>query len=43
MDADFARFHSEERTYLDGLKNLPPKDLLQIRYVEVLDELAERR
>ncbi|KAJ8580560.1 hypothetical protein M405DRAFT_708220, partial [Rhizopogon salebrosus TDB-379] len=42
-DADFIRFHSEERSYLDSLKNPPPRELLQIRYVEVLDELAERR
>ncbi|KAG1855815.1 hypothetical protein C8R48DRAFT_608583 [Suillus tomentosus] len=41
MDADFIRFHSEERLYLDSLRTLPPKELLQIRYVEVLDELAD--
>ncbi|KAG2336017.1 hypothetical protein BDR05DRAFT_897365 [Suillus weaverae] len=41
-DADFIQFHSEEQLYLDGLKTLPPKELLQIHYVEVLDELAEQ-
>ncbi|KAG2336949.1 hypothetical protein BDR05DRAFT_896013 [Suillus weaverae] len=42
-DADFIKFHSEERLYLDSLKTPPPKELLQIHNVEVLDELAERQ
>ncbi|KAG1893995.1 uncharacterized protein F5891DRAFT_1131069 [Suillus fuscotomentosus] len=41
-DADFIRFHAQEREYLDGLKQAPVKDLVSIRYVNVLDKLAER-
>ncbi|KAG1882852.1 uncharacterized protein F5891DRAFT_972800, partial [Suillus fuscotomentosus] len=29
-DANFIQFHSEEQLYLDNLKALPPKELLQI-------------
>ncbi|KAG2143103.1 hypothetical protein DEU56DRAFT_911034 [Suillus clintonianus] len=42
-DEDFPRFLDEERNYLDRLKLPPIRDQLCIRYVEVLDELAERR
>ncbi|KAG2152785.1 hypothetical protein DEU56DRAFT_868810 [Suillus clintonianus] len=42
-DEDFPRFLDEERNYLDRLKLPPIWDQLCIRYVEVLDELAERR
>lgn len=42
-DDDFPRFLKEEHDYLDGLKQPPVRDQLCIRYVEVLDELAERR
>ncbi|KAG1744784.1 hypothetical protein EDB19DRAFT_1826928 [Suillus lakei] len=42
-DSDFTRFHSNERAYLDSLKEPPPKELLQIQYVELLRELAKRR
>lgn len=42
-DANFPRFLKEEHDYLDGLKQPPEKDRLSVRYVEVLDELAERR
>jgi hypothetical protein len=40
---DFLMFFAKERAYLDSLKQVPPRDRLCIRYVEVLDELAERR
>ncbi|KAG2365334.1 hypothetical protein BDR07DRAFT_1449848 [Suillus spraguei] len=40
-DTDFICFHAQEHEYLDGLKQAPVKDLLSIRYVVVLDELAE--
>ncbi|KAG1719980.1 hypothetical protein EDB19DRAFT_1647521, partial [Suillus lakei] len=42
-DSDFTQFHSNERVYLNSLKELPPKELLQIQYVELLRELAKRR
>ncbi|KAG1770561.1 hypothetical protein EV702DRAFT_1181582 [Suillus placidus] len=42
-NADFPRFLKEEHDYLDGLKQPPEKDCLSVRYVEVLDELAEQR
>ncbi|KAG1895322.1 uncharacterized protein F5891DRAFT_960402 [Suillus fuscotomentosus] len=42
-DNDFPGFFDQERIYLDGLKQPAPRDRLSIRYVEVLDELAERR
>ncbi|KAG1770136.1 hypothetical protein EV702DRAFT_978293 [Suillus placidus] len=42
-DGDFPGFFAEERIYLDTLKHPPPRDQLCIRYVEVLDELTERR
>ncbi|KAG1735555.1 hypothetical protein EDB19DRAFT_1910627 [Suillus lakei] len=40
-DVDFIQFHSQERLYLDNLKEPPPKEILHIRYVQVLRELAE--
>ncbi|KAG1887724.1 hypothetical protein F4604DRAFT_1674896 [Suillus subluteus] len=42
-DDDFPRFLCEECKYLESLKELPVRDSLCIRYVEVLDELAKRR
>ncbi|KAG1838434.1 hypothetical protein DFJ58DRAFT_733808 [Suillus subalutaceus] len=42
-DADFAQFHTDERSYLKSLKEQPLNDRLQIRYVKVLDDLAEQR
>ncbi|KAG0702916.1 hypothetical protein DFH29DRAFT_804333 [Suillus ampliporus] len=42
-DDDFPRFLHEECNYLESLKELPVKDNLCIRYVEVLDELVEQR
>lgn len=42
-DDDFPRFLREESAYLECLKELPVRDNLCIRYVEVLGELAERR
>ncbi|KAG1749166.1 uncharacterized protein EDB91DRAFT_1235645 [Suillus paluster] len=41
-NADFVRFHVQEHEYLDGLKQAPVKDHLSVRYVNVLDKLAER-
>ncbi|KAG1774225.1 hypothetical protein EV702DRAFT_1180815 [Suillus placidus] len=40
---DFPRYLEEEHAYLDSLKQLPARDQICIRYVEALDELAERR
>lgn len=42
-DDNFPRFLCEESAYLECLKELPVRDNLCIRYVEVLGELAERR
>ncbi|KAG1770315.1 hypothetical protein EV702DRAFT_978258 [Suillus placidus] len=42
-DADFIRFRADEKSYLESLKEPPLQDRLQIRYVQVLNELAERR
>ncbi|KAG1769947.1 hypothetical protein EV702DRAFT_978318 [Suillus placidus] len=42
-DEDFSQFLKDEHEYLDGLKLPPVRDQLCICYVEVLDELAERR
>ncbi|KAG1900180.1 uncharacterized protein F5891DRAFT_1128625 [Suillus fuscotomentosus] len=42
-DDDFVRFLDEEQKYLDDLKQPPAEDRIRIRYVETLDELAERR
>ncbi|KAG1839897.1 hypothetical protein DFJ58DRAFT_667467, partial [Suillus subalutaceus] len=42
-DADFIRFHADERSYLESPKELPLQECLQIRYVQVLNELAEQR
>ncbi|KAG2108918.1 uncharacterized protein F5147DRAFT_745618 [Suillus discolor] len=42
-DADFTRFHAQERKYLDELKQTPVKDHLSIRYIGVLDELTEHQ
>ncbi|KAG2108909.1 uncharacterized protein F5147DRAFT_773245 [Suillus discolor] len=38
--ADFIRFHKEERSYLDGLKEPPVKDCVSVRYVQALDEVV---
>ncbi|KAF9231997.1 hypothetical protein BU15DRAFT_55518 [Melanogaster broomeanus] len=40
-DEDFLRFQDEERKYLDSLKQPPLSDHLSIRYIEILDEVAE--
>ncbi|KAG1864584.1 hypothetical protein C8R48DRAFT_747867 [Suillus tomentosus] len=42
-DTDFLHFHEQERSYLDGLKELPLKDQVSIRYIQALDEVAERQ
>ncbi|KAG2738192.1 hypothetical protein P692DRAFT_201731657, partial [Suillus brevipes Sb2] len=42
-DADFVRVHTQERKYLDGLKQAPVKDHLSIQYINVFDELAEHQ
>ncbi|KAG2352683.1 hypothetical protein BDR07DRAFT_1454895 [Suillus spraguei] len=42
-DDDLVQFLKDERDYLDGLKLPPVRDQLCIRYVEVLDELTQRR
>ncbi|KAG2120042.1 hypothetical protein DEU56DRAFT_928749 [Suillus clintonianus] len=42
-DDDFPRYILQERAYLDGLKQPPTRDQNCIRYVEALDELAERK
>ncbi|KIK35799.1 hypothetical protein CY34DRAFT_95461, partial [Suillus luteus UH-Slu-Lm8-n1] len=42
-DADFAQFHTDERSYLESLKEQPLNDRLHICYVQVLDDLAEQR
>lgn len=40
---NFPGFFDQECIYLDSLKQPAPRDRLSICYVEVLDELAERR
>ncbi|KAG1773750.1 hypothetical protein EV702DRAFT_1200889 [Suillus placidus] len=40
---DFPRYILQERAYLDSLKQLPTRDQICMRYVEALDELAERK
>ncbi|KAG2114526.1 hypothetical protein DEU56DRAFT_933756 [Suillus clintonianus] len=40
---DFVRFHKEERSYLDGLKEPPVKDRVSVRYVQALDEVVVRQ
>ncbi|KAG2112534.1 uncharacterized protein F5147DRAFT_744450 [Suillus discolor] len=42
-DEDLSQFLKDECDYLDGLKLPPVRDQLCIRYVEVLDELAQQR
>ncbi|KAG1765192.1 hypothetical protein EV702DRAFT_981674 [Suillus placidus] len=42
-DDDFPQYLLQERAYLDSLKQPPARDKISIRYVEVLDELDERR
>ena len=42
-DDDFPRFIIEERAYLDSLKQPPARDVLQIRYVQVLGDLEEKK
>ncbi|KAG1743898.1 hypothetical protein EDB19DRAFT_1633086, partial [Suillus lakei] len=41
-DTDFSQFHADERSYLKSLTEQPLSDRLQIRYVQVLDDLAEQ-
>jgi len=42
-DEDFYRFVAEERAYLHSIRQPPLRDQLSIRYVQVLDELEERK
>ena len=42
-DDDFPWFIAEERTYLNSLKHPPPQDMVRICYVQVLDDLEEKR
>ena len=42
-DEDFQRFLTEERTYLTSLKQPSLDEQLKIRYVQILDELEERK
>ena len=42
-DDDFPRFVAEERAYLSSLKQPPARDVLQIRYVQVLGDLEEKK
>lgn len=42
-NADFQCFLVEEQTYLTSLKQPLPNDQLKIWYVQILDELEERK
>ncbi|KAI6029697.1 hypothetical protein BKA83DRAFT_4462130 [Pisolithus microcarpus] len=42
-DEDFPRFIAEERSYLNSLKQQPVQDTQKVRYVQVLDDLEEKR
>ncbi|KAG1775917.1 hypothetical protein EV702DRAFT_972210 [Suillus placidus] len=42
-DDDFPRYILQEHAYLDSLKQPPTRDQICMRYVEALDELAERK
>jgi len=42
-DDDFPRFLTEERAYLSLLKQPLPQDVLRMRYVQVLDDLEEKK
>jgi len=42
-DEDFYCFVAEERAYLHSIRQPPLRDQLSIRYVQVLDELEERK
>ncbi|KAI5994436.1 hypothetical protein EDD15DRAFT_2387767 [Pisolithus albus] len=42
-DDDFPRFIAEERSYLSSLKEPPAQDVQRVRYVQVLDDLEEKR
>ena len=42
-DDDFPRFLTEERAYLSSLKQPPPQDVLRMQYVQVLDDLEEKK
>ncbi|KAG8217192.1 hypothetical protein J3R82DRAFT_5274 [Butyriboletus roseoflavus] len=41
-DGTFEKFHEQEQHYLGSLKELPVRNNLHIRYVHVLDELADK-
>ncbi|KAI6011365.1 hypothetical protein BKA83DRAFT_4467060 [Pisolithus microcarpus] len=43
IDDDFVRFHADERSYLENLKQPAVRDQLLIRYVQILDELEAYR
>ena len=42
-DEDFYCFVTEERAYLHSIRQPPLRDQLSIRYIQVLDELEERK
>lgn len=42
-DDDFLSFLADEHAYLVSLKRPPERDEIKIRYVQVIDELEERR
>jgi len=42
-DDDFPWFLTEERAYLSLLKQPPPQDVLRMQYVQVLDDLEEKK
>ena len=42
-DEDFQRFLTEERNYLTSLKQPSLDEQLKIWYVQILDELEERK
>ncbi|KAH7904735.1 hypothetical protein BJ138DRAFT_1106572 [Hygrophoropsis aurantiaca] len=42
-DDDFLTFFAQEKIYLNGLQQPPVKDRLNVRYVEILDELGRCR
>ncbi|KAG1862692.1 hypothetical protein F4604DRAFT_1882297 [Suillus subluteus] len=43
VDDNFSWYILQEHAYLDSLKQPPARDQISIRYVEALDELAERK
>jgi Kyakuja-Dileera-Zisupton transposase len=43
VDGEFERYIEQERKYLEGLKEEPLEYRLQFRYVDALDDLAQRQ